>query len=84
MKRLIEFYIGKTDHTWYVAKIYVPFGLERDIAISRAEGKLINILGEEMEAASIERWDEIIAFVGVYHYWSDKQMEEIQCRLKEL
>ena len=76
-KRLVEFYVAKPNHTWYIAKIWVPFDLGISVGISRAEGLLWNQLEGEKTKAGVKDISEFVSFIGVYHCWSDAQMKTL-------
>ena len=69
-ERLIEVYVGQGESqggTWYVTDVHVPVELSREDA-------------EEFALERVQSWldatEDIIAFIGVYCYWSDDMMLE--------
>lgn len=73
-KRWVEVYVGVGDSQggeWYVIDIDVDASLTEEEA------------GKAALAIAQEKWQDEIAFMGVYSVWSDDSMEESWSELDE-
>jgi len=73
-ERLIELYVGvhSGDNCgeWYVEDVYVDINLPKEEAVTFA----IELLEARIYSENV---NEAVAFIGLYSFWDDEQMEEL-------
>jgi len=65
-QQLIVFYVARPEHTWHFMDVFVPADLNPHVAVSRAEGLLMDYLFDEMHAAGLTNLTDVVTFTGLY------------------